>query len=80
MDIITQYAIDHYIKPARARGDYVVGIMSGDIHKALNMKNALPTVCSKLGSNVFQKEAKVKRIALEGPTNGAKALFVFRLK
>ena len=80
MDIITQYAIDSYIKPAKTRGDYVVGIISGDIHKALKMKNALPTVCSKLGSNIFQREARVKRIALEGPTNGARALFVFRLK
>lgn len=80
MDIITQYTIDHYIKPAKTRGDYVVGIMSGDVHKALHMENALPTVCSKLGSNVFQREARVKRIALEGPTNRAKALFVFRLK
>lgn len=80
IDAITQYAIDKYITPARNRGDYVVGILSGDIHRALGKMNQLPQVCSKLGSNVFQREARVRRIALEGPTNGANALFVYRLK
>lgn len=80
MDEITKYAIDKYVTPARTRGDYVVGIRSGDIHSALGKVNQLPQVCSKLGSNVFQKDARVRRIALEGPTNGANALFVYRLR
>ena len=80
MDIITKYVIDNYIQPARVRGDYVVGVKSGDVHQGLNKVNQLPQVCSKLGSNVFQRDARVKRIALEGPTNGANALFVYRLK
>jgi len=80
MDAITQHVINNYIVPARNRGDYVVGVLSGDIHKALGKHDQLPQVCSKLGSNVFQREARVRRIALEGPTNGAKALFVYRLR
>lgn len=80
MDAITNYVIEKYIKPARIRGDYVAGVRSGDVHKGMNKKDQLPQVCSKLGSDTFQREAKVRRIALEGPTNGANALFVYRLK
>jgi hypothetical protein len=55
-------------------------VKSSDVHHDLKKENRLPQVCSKLGSNVFQRETRVKRIALEGPTNGANALFVFRFR
>ncbi len=81
---MTKYVIDNYIQPARVCGDCVVGVRAGDFHRGTkglrNKGTEVLDVCSKLGSNVFQRDARVKRIALEGPTNGANALFVYRLK
>jgi len=80
MDKITKYAFDYFITPARTQGDYVVGIRAGDIAKALSLQDRLPMICSKLGSNKFETETHVRRVALEGPINGSNALFVYRVK
>lgn len=79
-DRVRQYCRVHLIEPARARGDTTVSIRAGDIHAALGFKNRLPLVCSALGTKLFEKLARVERIGLTGPTNGANALFTFRLK
>jgi len=77
---VREYCKTQLIDPARARGDTTVSIRAGDIHKALGFKNRLPLICSALGANAFEKLARVQRISLEGPTNGANAVFTFRLK
>ena len=78
-DKVREYCRTQLVDPARARGDTTVSIRAGDIHKALGFKNRLPLVCSALGANTFQEYARVQRIGLEGPTNGANAVFTFRL-
>ncbi len=78
-DAIREYCRQHYVEPARKRGDHVVGIRAGDVHTDLNLSQRLPGVCSAIGAELFERHARVKRIAIEGPLNGASTLFVYRI-
>ena len=71
------YCGDHYIIPARTRGQKEVIIRSGDVHHELNFTNRLPLVCGALGSTKFENMARVKRKSIDGPTNGANTKFIF---
>ncbi len=79
-DKVREYCKINIVDPARSRGETAVRIRAGDVHTALGYKNRLPLVCAALGANVFEELAHVQRISLEGPTNGANAVFSFRLK
>lgn len=63
------YCIQHYVESARVR----------DVHRALGFKNRLPLVCSSLGATKFEETARVRRIAIEGPMNGASTTFRFEV-
>ena len=52
---IRQFALDHYVAPARARGQAVITIRAGDVHREMNLANAMPAVCSAIGSNKFEQ-------------------------
>ena len=65
---------------ARANGEHAVVIRAGDIHTELGLNNRMPQVVAVLGSDRFEKAAVVKRIAVDGPINGANTLFVYRIK
>ena len=79
-DRVREYCKTQIIDPARARGETTVSIRAGDIHVALGFKKRLPLVCSALGANAFEHIAKAQRISIDGPTNGANAIFKFQLK
>jgi len=79
-DKVREYCKEQVVDPARARGETTVSIRAGDIHSALGFKNRMPLVCSALGTIAFGQLAKVERVGIEGPTNGANAVFTFRLK
>lgn len=79
-DRVREYCNAQIIEPARHRGDLTVSIRSGDIHSALGFRNRLPLVCSALGATVFEELARVERIGVDGPLNGANTVFTFRLK
>jgi len=78
-DDVRNYCIENIINPARQKELLDIFIRSGDIHKAMNYKDRLPLVCSALGANKFEEEAKVKRISMNGPTCGANCVFHFRI-
>ncbi|CAG0927814.1 hypothetical protein TFLX_00642 [Thermoflexales bacterium] len=78
-DSIRQFVLSNYIQPARVRGDTEVTVRAGDVHKAMNLKDAMPAVASALGANKFQEFAKVKLIKREGPQNGANLLLAYKL-
>jgi hypothetical protein len=40
----------------------------------------MPLVCAALGANKFEEIAGVERVSITGPTNGANAIFTFRIK
>ncbi|MBI4855128.1 MAG: hypothetical protein HY818_00055 [Acetobacterium woodii] len=79
-DDVREYCMDNIIVPARANGEAQVEIRAGDIHAAMGYRNRMPLVCAALGAIKFEELADVERISLTGPTNGANAIFTFRIK
>src|ERR1019366_7629417 len=45
----------------------------------MGLTNAMPAVCSALGSRKFDEYANITRSALVGPANGANVYFTFKL-
>lgn len=78
-DDIRKFCIEHFVKPARSRGEHAVALRAGDIHAQMGLAQRLPAVCAALGSDTFEQLARVKRIAIDGPLNGSSTLFVFKL-
>lgn len=78
-DDVREYCITTYIEPARRKGEKSVIIRSGDVHSALNYRNRYPLVCSAIGSNTFEELARIRRVSIEGPLNGANTIFKFDL-
>jgi len=76
-DDIRKYCQEHYVTPARAAKAYSVTIRAGDVHNALRLKNSHPSVCSAIGSLIFEESLKLKRISVDGPLNGSNTLFTF---
>ncbi|SRR5712692_2757824 len=78
-DRIRQFAVDHYIAPARAEGRSEITIRAGDIHQAMGLANAMPAVCSAIGSHKLEELARVTPVKRIGPANGANVYFQFSL-
>lgn len=76
---IRQFALGHYVAPARAAGHSTVTIRAGDVHREMGLANAAPAVCSAIGGSRFTQIAHVTPINRTGPTNGANVYFRFRL-
>ncbi len=78
-DRIRHFALDHYVAPARAKGQHVLTIRVGDVHREMGLANAMPAVCSAIGSNKFEQIAQVRPTNRTGPANGANVYFEFSL-
>jgi 5-methylcytosine-specific restriction protein B len=78
-DEIREHVIRNHIEPARAAQKAEISLRAGDIHKELVLKDRMPAVCSVLGSNRLEREARVKRLSVVGPHNGANALFTYEV-
>lgn len=76
---IRQFTVDRFIAPAIAAGRDEITIRAGDVHREMGLTNAMPAVCSALGSRKFDEYAKITRSALVGPANGANVYFTFKL-
>jgi hypothetical protein len=76
---IRQFTVDRFIAPAIAAGCDEITIRAGDVHREMGLTNAMPAVCSALGSRKFDEYANITRSALVGPANGANVYFTFRL-
>src|SRR5260370_30099690 len=76
-DRIRQFALDHYVALARAEGRSEITIRAGDVHQAMGLANAMPAVCSAIGSSKFEELARVTPINRTGPANGANVYFKF---
>ena len=76
-DEVRAYCQRVYVMPARERGEKRISIRAGDVHEGLKYRNRLPLVCSALGAKVFEEQARVSRIAVDGPFNGANTVFQF---
>ncbi|MFQ3451761.1 AAA family ATPase [Bradyrhizobium sp. UFLA01-814] len=78
-DDIRRFVIDRYIAPARARGERRVSIRAGGVHREMELENAMPAVCSAIGSNKFAAEAGAREISRDGPANSSTVMFTFEL-
>ena len=76
---VRRYCAETYIEPARRKSEYIACIRTGDVHNALRFSNRLPLICSAIGAKTFETENRIKRLAVDGPLNGANTLFVFRI-
>lgn len=70
-DRIRRFALDTVVVPARQRGDAEVELVTGEIHRAMGLENAMPAVCSALGGERFERQASVRIVDRQGPANGA---------
>lgn len=75
---IRAHLFEQYVLPAERRGDYTVTIHVGTVVREMNPMPHIPAVCGVLGSNRFTEEARLKRLAIDGPVPGSDTLFVFK--
>lgn len=78
-DDIRDFAFKEIIEPARKQGKHTVTIRAGDVHRDMGLYDRMPAVCSALGSKKFEDRFNVKRLKMEGPLQGANALFTFEI-
>jgi 5-methylcytosine-specific restriction protein B len=77
---IREYIIRHHIERARRNGQARLTLRAGDIHEELGYSGRVPAVCSVLGSNRLQHEARIRRLRHVGPHNGLNAEFSYDLQ
>jgi hypothetical protein len=78
-DWIRTFVRDNCIEPARARGDGFISIRTGDVHKAMKLKNKMPAVCAALKARKFEPFAGVQLVKAEGPHQGSNLYLTFRI-
>jgi hypothetical protein len=78
-DEIRDFVVDNFTEPARLRGDTRLTIRAGDVHTAMKLENAMPAVCSAIGSAKFWARANIRQIGREGPANGSSVTWTFDL-
>jgi 5-methylcytosine-specific restriction protein B len=77
---IREFAIEHYIEPARQAGQPQVTIRAGDVRKKMGVStDRTAAVAGALGTDLFLEEARVVRVSRDGPAAGASATFCFRV-
>jgi hypothetical protein len=86
-DNVRRYAAEHYIAPARRKGEQIVRIHSGTINKQLIGRdllpqNRFPIICNSLKSDRFLEENELELIETQGPPSGLSSTvtYVYRLK
>ena len=79
-DRIREFADEHYVRPARGRGERQFTIRAGDLHDDMGLQARLPAVSAALGANKFEDEYAVRRLSVEGPLNGANCWLMFEIR
>ena len=78
-DNIRQYVLEHLIEPARLERRSELTVRAGDIHKQMRLHQAMPPVCSALGTRKFLDLAAVSLQDRRGPINGSNVYFIYDL-
>lgn len=71
-DKIRSFVRETYIEPARKEGRETIEIVSGDVHSAMGLKNAVPAVCSVLEGKALAEVAGVELIDRRSPIGSDK--------
>ena len=59
---IRHFLFEHYIKPAKERGETKLVVVSGEVHSRMGLKDRMPAVCSVLRGSKFQNSFGVRLI------------------
>ena len=78
---IRNHVTTAYLEPAKKRGEGLIRIKAGDIHRDLKWVNRVPSVCTTLASQKFQRETGLQLVAKEGPPSGfgTRVIFTYQL-
>lgn len=76
-DKIRAFVATEYAEPARREERRSFNVRSGDVHRQMGLSNAMPAVCSAIGSTKFEAFAHVKLSKREGPANSSTVEFTF---
>ena len=69
-DRVREWVQSQIIQPARARGDRLITVTAGEVHKKLGLKNRVPVVCQALKSKRFLQENNLVLKDVSGPPSG----------
>ena len=69
-DQIAKHVSTQYVEPARQRGQGIIEVKAGDVHRALGWKNRVASVCTTLESQKFQRENCLYLFHTSGPASG----------
>jgi len=79
-DRIRQYALERYIKPARAEGQTYVKILIRDINIALELGQSWRNTCQALSGRKFQELAQVPPPERIGPEESSATVYQFKIQ
>ncbi len=69
-ETVREHASRTYVGPARQRGQKVVTINVGEVHKAVALRNRVPLVCQALKSEKFLEANGLRLVSQTGPPSG----------
>ena len=78
-DRIRDYAESRFFDPARDAGQSIVEISAREIHDALGLRNAFPSVCQALGGRKIAELCRVNLTRRTGPSNSSTTAYVYEL-
>lgn len=76
-DEIRHFVFEHYIQPAKERGEAKLVVVSGEVHSRMGLKDRMPAVCSVLRGHKLQnlfdvqlvQEIRLPNIVRDSSTN-----------
>jgi hypothetical protein len=74
---IRAFVLKQIVEPARRAGENRFVVRAGDVHKQMGLKDAMPAVCSAIGSTKFLALAGVRLVRRDGPENSSTTEFTF---
>ena len=78
-DRIRDYAESRFFDPARDAGRSLVEISAREIHDALGLRNAFPSVCQALSGRKIAELCRVNLTRRVGPSNSSTTAYVYEL-
>ncbi len=79
-DELRSYVNRVFIEPARKSGKTSVQVVSGDIHKDMELGNRMPAVCSALDAKKFENEYRVLKSRRDGPKQSSTVSWLFAIQ
>src|SRR5688500_2276641 len=76
-DQVRRYVIERIVNPGHAAGMRKVTVRAGDVHRGLEWGNRVPSVCSALDAQEFQRLSRTQLLERRGPAQSTSTEWVF---